>query len=304
MTDGAAVSRRRQLVSLLLAGLVIVAVAWTVVDNWSDFVDSWQRIGVVGGLAALAFATGGVALTWLQWRAVLEGLDVRFEPGTSARVFFVSQLGKYVPGSVWPIVLQTEAGKRQGASRTTIVAANLIVLAISLTSGLAVAAVLLPFAAPGAMGRFWWALAALPLVLLAAHPSTLPGLLDWFLQRIGRAPLGVRLSGRATATAMAWSVGSWVLNGAHVAVLMAAMGASGWEIWALGVGGTALAVCAGVLFIPAPAGAGAREVVLGYAVATVLTGGAVLAVVVASRVLLIAADLLLAGLGALGRRAR
>jgi uncharacterized membrane protein YbhN (UPF0104 family) len=58
----------------------------------------------------------------------------------------------------------------------------------------------------------------------------------------------------------------------------------------------ALAVSAGLLFLPAPAGAGMREVVLGVVLLTMLTSGQVVAVVVASRVIILLADLLLAGL--------
>ena len=58
----------------------------------------------------------------------------------------------------------------------------------------------------------------------------------------------------------------------------------------------ALAVSAGLLFLPAPAGAGMREIVLGFVLAAVLTSGQVVAVVIASRVILLLADLLMAGL--------
>lgn len=296
-------SRRRQWLGIGLGAVVVIGVAVTVWRNWHDFVDSWQRIGLVGGAWSLLFGSLGVVATWRVWHAVLGGLDVALEPRVSARVFFVSQLGKYVPGSVWPIVLQFEAGRRKGAARTTIVAGNLVVIAVSLTTGLALAAVLLPFSVPGAMSRFWWALAALPLVALAAHPSTLPGIVDRLLVAIGRSPLGVRLTGRATAVATAWATLAWVFLGAHVAVLVDAMGASGLAVAALSTGGMALAICAGVLVLPAPAGAGPRDVALALVLASVLAGPAVLAVVVASRVILIAADLLLAAVGALaGRR--
>ena len=57
-----------------------------------------------------------------------------------------------------------------------------------------------------------------------------------------------------------------------------------------------LAVSAGILFLPAPAGAGMREVVLGFVLLSALTSGQVVAVVVASRVIILLADLLLAAL--------
>jgi hypothetical protein len=59
-----------------------------------------------------------------------------------------------------------------------------------------------------------------------------------------------------------------------------------------------------VLLIPAPAGAGLREVVLLLVLRSILSNGQALAVVIGSRVLLIVADLLLAGLAAAPRAVR
>ena len=68
-------------------------------------------------------------------------------------MFFVSQLGRYLPGSLWPIVMQMDAGRRRGASRKTMLAANLItVTLLSLCVGLVLAALLFPFSGLPASG--------------------------------------------------------------------------------------------------------------------------------------------------------
>ena len=91
---------------------------------------------------------------------------------------------------------------------------------------------------------------------------------------------------------------SWLLLGTHVYVLCAALGHAGLSAFALCVGGTALAISAGVLLIPVPAGAGLREVVLLLVLRSIMTNGQALVVVLGSRALLIMADLLLATLAA------
>jgi glycosyltransferase 2 family protein len=289
-------SRRRELLSWLVLLLVLVAVSAVVARNWQAFVDSIHKIGVGGVALSLVAAVLGVVGNYLQWRSVLIGLEVRFGLVEGARVFFVSQLGKYLPGSVWPIVMQMEAGRRRGASRTTMLAANLITVLLSLCVGLVLAALLLPFSSPSALHKFWWALALLPLLVVLAHPRSFPFLLDRVLKVLHREPLQVRMTGSATMTALGWSTLSWIAFGAHLAVLAAAMGKPSLGLLALCIGGMGLAVSAGLLFLPAPAGAGMREVVLGVVLLTVLTSGQVVAVVVASRVIILLADLLLAGL--------
>jgi glycosyltransferase 2 family protein len=279
--------------------LVLAAVVVVVSRNRQAFIDTLDKVGVGGVVLSLAAALVGVAGTYLQWRSVLLGLGVRFGVAEGARVFFTSQLGKYLPGSVWPIVMQMEAGRSRGAARKTMLAANLVTVLLSVCVGVVLAGLLLPFSVPSALHRFWWALAALPLLLVLALPRSLPFMLDRLLKLLRRAPLNVQMSGSATITAAGWSALSWVAFGAHLAVLVAAIGTPSLGLLALCVGGMGLAVSAGVLFLPAPAGAGLREIVLGYVLVAVLTSGQVVAVVIASRVILLLADLLMAALVAL-----
>ena len=292
-------SRSREVVGALMLALVLVAVTVVVSRNWKAFIESIDKVGVGGVALSLAAALVGVGSTYLQWRSVLIGLGVRFGVAEGARVFFVSQLGKYLPGSIWPIVMQMEAGRSRGANRKTMLAGNLVTVLLSVCVGVVLAGLLLPFSVPAALHRFWWALAALPLLLILAHPRSLPFLLDRVLKALRRAPLDVQMTGSATMTAFGWSALSWVAFGMHLAVLAAAIGKPSLGLFALSTGGMALAVSAGILFLPAPAGAGMREIVLGYVLVAVLTSGQVVAVVIASRVILVLADLLMAGLVAL-----
>jgi uncharacterized membrane protein YbhN (UPF0104 family) len=300
--DSPKTSRLRELAGGVVLVVVLIAVSVTVGHNRTAFFDSLHKVGLGGMALSLLFGLAAVAGTYLQWRSVLIGLGVRFGLGEGAQVFFVSQLGKYVPGSVWPVVMQMEAGRSRGANRKTIVAANLITVVLSVTVGVALAGVLLPFSYAAALQRFWWALAALPLLILLAHPKSVPFLLDRLLSALHRAPLGVQMTNRATGEAMLWSVLSWAFFGLHLAVLTAAIGKPSAGLVALCTGGMGLAISAGVLFLPSPAGAGMREIVLGYVLAAVLNGGQIVAVVIASRVLLILVDLLLAAVAALSKR--
>jgi hypothetical protein len=316
VTDGPAVSERaapatkprtsrlRELSGALVIVLVLAGVALTIARNRHAFVDSIKQVGVLGFLLSLLFGVIGVGATHLEWRAVLAGLGIRFGPVEGAQVFFVSQLGKYLPGSVWPVLMQMEAGRRRGADRKTLIATNMITVVLSIAGGVVLAGILLPFSYAAALHRFWWALAALPLVLVLAHPRSLPYLLNRVLVLVRRKPLDVRMSAAATARASAWAGLSWLGLGLHLTVLCALIGHFSIGLVALCIGGMGLAVSAGVLFIPAPAGAGMREVVLGYVLVSALDHGQVVAVVVASRVILIVVDLILAAGATLAARIR
>jgi len=143
----------------------------------------------------------------------------------------------------------------------------------------------------------------LPFLLILLHPRALPALLDRAFALIHRPALGERLDVRSAARAAGWSLVSWLGLGAHLAIICAALGHGGVSAFVLSTGGMALAVSLGVLFIPAPAGAGVRDVVLTLVLRTMLSSGQALAVVIASRVVLIVCDLLLAAVAA-GVRSR
>jgi glycosyltransferase 2 family protein len=244
-----------------------------------------------------------VGATYPVWREMLAGLGVPVPLGQGARVFFKTQLGKYIPGSVWPILMQVEAGRSWGASKAAMLAANLLTILLSCTTGLVVAAALLPAYDARTLGRYWWGLLAVPVLLVMLHPRAFGWLMDQAARLVRRPLMGIRLELRREVRALCWSLLSWAGFGVQLAVLAGA--ASGWRasVVLLSIGAIALAVPLGILFIPAPAGAGIRDVVLTLALSSAMSAGEAVTVVIASRVVLVACDLSAAALVQLvGRR--
>jgi uncharacterized membrane protein YbhN (UPF0104 family) len=110
---------------------------------------------------------------------------------------------------------------------------------------------------------------------------------------------------RAELRAACWFLLSWLALGVHLGILAASIGPGGPSTYLLTIGGMALATSLGILFLPAPAGAGVRDVILVVVLGSILTTGQALAIVVASRVILLACDVALAGvIGAATRKWR
>jgi hypothetical protein len=284
---------------------VVLAGAAAVYAISSRRVELTEVLGHLGPLAvaaSLLFGMLGTGVNFLLWRQLLLGLGVDPPQPSSSRMYFVSQLGKYLPGSVWPVVVQMEFGKKTGTARRTMLAANALTLALGVAVGLILGAALLPLTSPSAMRTFGWYFLALPLLLTLLHPRTIPGLLDWLFKRIGRPPLGQRLAWSAMLRAAGWALLSWVFFGLHLYALTSGLGVVGPRALAATIGGFAFAASVGILVVPAPAGAGIRDVVLIATLGVSMTGAQALGVGLASRGLLIIADLLMAALGILGAR--
>lgn len=289
----------------------VVLATWAVSSRWSQVVDALQRLdaGYVGGAAVATVAN--LVLTGMAWRALLSDLGSRLPLPVAARVFFVGQIGKYMPGSVWPVVAQAELARDHGVPRRRTAAATLVMILLSAATALLVVLGAVPFvpfssARDVAEGSFGWTLLLVVPLLVLLHPRLLGPLLDRLLGALGGEPLEHPPSLRGTVVAITWAIGSWLAAGTQVWLLAVGLGgAADGRTFALAVGGYALAWAVGLLVVIAPAGAGARELALIAVLSSVLDGGSLLVLVLLSRVLFSLADLAAAGLGyGLGRRHR
>jgi uncharacterized membrane protein YbhN (UPF0104 family) len=261
------------------------------------------RLGSV--LLATALACGGNLASMLCWRSLLAELGSLLPVRAAARVFFLGQLGKYLPGSVWPVIAQAELGRDHHVPPRRSAAATVLTLVVGLVLGLAVAGATLPFAAPDAVRRYGWALAAAPLLALLLHPRVLQPVLASVFRLARRPGLDgppLRLAGIGRSAL--WALVTWICFGLQAAVLAAGLGGTGPAAAVAAVGAFALAWSVGFLVVVVPAGAGVREAVLVLALSPVLTAGAALLVALVSRALLTSADLILAGSAVLAERRR
>jgi glycosyltransferase 2 family protein len=179
--------------------------------------------------------------------------------------------------------------------------ASLLLLTMLTVTGIVVGAVILPWSSPDGLHRYWWLLVLLPPLVAVLHPRVVGALIDRFSLWMGGERLEERVSVGGVLRAAAWAVLAWVVLGAHLLILMTAYGRVDALDVAAAVGGIGLAWAAGLACVPVPAGAGVREGVLVLTLGSVVGRDAALTVALASRVLLVVADVALAA-AALGMR--
>lgn len=288
---------------------------WALVASWGDVVDALPRVGAARYVAATLVAiVAGIGLA-LGWKFLLDNLSHdATERGASplgtveaVAVFSASQLGKYLPGSVWPVVAQMSLARRHGIARRNVAAAFVVHLLLLVVSAVLLAIVTLPWVDPDELRSRWWVVLAVPLIGLILVPSVQ----RWLLQlagRLFRRELAIRLPRtRAVGATIAVSLLTYLCFGLHVALLAWPLSdESALAVLAQAAGGFALAWAAGFLVVIAPAGLGVREVVLTVTMGAVLVSADATAVAVLSRTSIVFADLVLgvAGIAALGGRRR
>lgn len=87
-------------------GLLLVALAaWAVLSRREQVSDAIGQLSPAWLVVAVLATIANVTLAGMVWRTVLADLGSRLKLPVAARIFFVGQLGKYLPGSVWPVVM-------------------------------------------------------------------------------------------------------------------------------------------------------------------------------------------------------
>jgi hypothetical protein len=273
---------------------MVVAFGWALAGQWSDIVEALTDQSPLVLLGALGLALAGVFQSFLLWRGTLATLGSRIPMRPAARLFFVSQLGKYVPGAVWPVVAQMRLGRELGVPRQRMGLAFLLTLGLSTLVGVLVGLAALP-ALLRAEGRaVLWGLLALPVLLALLVPAVINALLDRALRLLRRPGLEQPLAGRDIARGIAWTLLFWLVYGGHVWLLAVGLGADPLEALPVAIGGFAIAFSLGPLLVVLPAGAGVREAVLVVLLSGVLSTPEATAVALTSRGILMLTDGLLA----------
>jgi uncharacterized membrane protein YbhN (UPF0104 family) len=287
----------------VFGALLVAALALALVDQRDALGDSLDQVSPLALAAALVSLGVGLVFSMLSWRAVLAELGSPLPVTQAGRIFFVGQIGKYLPGSVWPLLTQAQLGKRAGVPRSRMVTGGLVALAMSVATGL-IAGLLCVGTLLHDQGRAYLIalLVLLPFALAGLHPKVLNALLAKALQLARRPPLDRPLSARGVLVPVLLLLACWAMFGLQAWLLVRDIGGDGISALPLAIGSFALASTLGLLFIIAPAGAGVREGVLVLGLAPVLSTGQALTVAVLSRLVATVADALAAGLALLAAR--
>ncbi len=214
-------------VRVALLAVVLVFCGYGLYAEWPQVSAGLARLHWYSVALSLLAAMAGSVCMMLAWRAVLADFGSPLPAKAAAKISFVSQLGKYVPGAVWAFAAQVELGHDLGVPRRRSVASFAVSLAVAIGAGLGVAALALPLASPGIARHYWWVLAAVPVIMIGLCPPVLGPVIDRGLILIRRQPLERRLSWRGLAHALIWTLLGWVLLGVQVWLVQADMAAQG-----------------------------------------------------------------------------
>jgi len=217
---------------------------------------AWGLLSGATGLLLLGFLVS--ALLWARIVAELGG--GRIGGLGAARIYFVSNLGRYVPGKIWQIAGLAYLARRAGLSGTRAAAAAVLAQATSI-AGACLLAVWALLKASGPLGAWgpWLAGGIVLVVLGVTVPALFRRLVDLLFRLEGREAL-VGTVKPDPGFGLRWILlfaGNWLVYAGAFALLAGSFGVEGGAV----EHGTAFAAAyvLGYLMVFAPAGLGVRE---------------------------------------------
>lgn len=267
--------------------IIVGAIARSIINDWDKVRNSGAefRIDPLWLLLSLLVVWGMWALLIEGWRRLVVGWGEPLRWPLAGRIWMLSSFGKYIPGKVWAMAGMVAMSERHGVSGKVALASAIVMQALGVGAGLAVAAVTI-----GPLIRDWNENAGTAMLLLGAAVAGL-------LIAVGSRPVidglwkVARREGPAPAPpepavltfAIVTNLASWVVYGAALVFLSRGI-LPGAELgWQMAVGCFTFAYLAGYLAPFAPGGLGVRDLVLAWLLRDAVGLAPALALAAASR---------------------
>lgn len=287
--------RRNKVLRLAFLLVAVGLLVLTVFNQREAIRDAVLQLSAIDLAFSGACVLAGLVAQMLSWRSLFAGSEVGVPPiRVAGRIYYLGQLGKYVPGSVWAVVAQAELGKDHRVPRARSATVALAALVVLVVVGGAVSAAGLAVGSTSSLRTYWWALLAVPIGIVLLSPPVFNRLIALALRlakRTGPAPM---VSWGALLRSSGWALVMWLAFGGHAWFLATELGADGAADAATVTGAFALAWVVGFLVVIAPAGAGPREAALVLALAPIMDTADAIVVALISRLLMIAGDVVVA----------
>ena len=134
---------RRKLVvlaQLILAAIVLAFAALAIARQWDDVrgaaLEATPRWGIIVVSVLPVLAAYGLLVQ--TWRLLLGGWNARVSFATAARIWFISNLGRYVPGRFWQVGAMGVLAQRAGVAPAAAIGSALVATIITTLVGFAI----------------------------------------------------------------------------------------------------------------------------------------------------------------------
>jgi hypothetical protein len=210
---------RKRVIKWILQALLIAVIFYFLARNlylnWNKIVEYEWNINYSFLASSLVLSIVGAFLIALGWNLILRVLGGRLGYKRALKIFFITDLAKYVPGKVWTIAGKIYLCTKEGIPLAKTSASVVIQPLIQVITGILMFLVSLPFWTKTSdfMNKLYLLFPLIPIGLVLLHPAIMTKLLNFGLTKLKQKPIELNTKYRDILLILLLWCGLWILSG-------------------------------------------------------------------------------------------
>jgi hypothetical protein len=255
------IKRIKDYLKYLLVLVVVFFLVKYLYENWRAV--SLYRWQFKYGLLAISF--GVVFLNFLFFIQIWRNLLNKFSSGLSFKkafkIWFYSNLGKYVPGKIWSVMGMVYMCEKEGIPKAATLTSAILNQLLNIIGGLILVLILSGTKLLSGIPRLLF----LPLTLvfvLSLSPRVMEKILNWGLKKLKKEPVKVNLSFKENLFFTLLFMLAWGVYGVAFNIFILSLTDYSFNLWPFLTSIFVFSYILGFLSIFVPGGLGVREGIL------------------------------------------
>ena len=258
----------KQIVRWIIVVAIFLFLGKMVWDHWNQVKETPFTLRPFPFILSTAIFAFSYFIQIWAWYLITLKLRIALSPSETLKVWFYSQLGKYLPGKIWLFLSRFHFYESKGKSKKAIsIALYLETVTIIMAAGLIFLAALI-FHREIRLFYSWrhpgWLVLLFLLGFIFLHPRVLQKILNWALIHFKREPVSLSISYSDILWILLVCIVSWVSGGVGFYFFVDSVYPVGPQYILFLTGALAISSTLGLVAIFAPSGLGVREGALVY----------------------------------------
>jgi uncharacterized membrane protein YbhN (UPF0104 family) len=205
----------KRIFQVVLIVVIFYFLAKNLYVNWNKIAEYDWHINYYFLVFSWLLSIGGGFLIALGWNLILRVLGGRLNYKRALKIFFITDLAKYIPGKVWTMVGKVYMCKEEGVPVAVTSTSVVIQPLIQVISGLLIFLLSLPFWTKTSdfINNLYFFFPLIPIGLLFLHPAIMTKPLNFVLRKLKQKPIEIKIKYRDILLILLLWCGLWVLTG-------------------------------------------------------------------------------------------
>jgi uncharacterized membrane protein YbhN (UPF0104 family) len=260
---------------------------WGEISSYQWEIEPTKLVLSTGGLLiALFFGAFG-------WNRIMRRIGARLDYSQGMAIWFISILGRYLPGSIWSAIGRIYLCEKEGISKSKTGVSVILEQAYMLITGMVVFLLSLAFWHDrSSLRNVFSTFLICPVLLIFLHPRPLTAVLNPVLKWMKKKPIVINVSFYTLLKTFVFYLGYWAVFGIAFYFFIDSIYKIQFSKIIITSGIFAVSFVIGYIAIAVPAGLGIREGMLSLLLSNYMPAAVAIIIALGSRVWITAVELL------------